>query len=137
MYDAGKPALFARIIRIAEDYSNMSARRGGGFNPHETLARMAAASGERYDPHLFQSFVNLMGKYPPGTLLDIEVPLSTGTYTFIMMSSSLVRSPETFAKPLCRLIQLPDGSDCPASYGEKLLDLALRPHKIVGVRSRI
>ena len=137
VYDAGKPALFARIIRIAEDFSNMSSRRGAGFNPHETLARMAAASGNRYDPHLMQSFINLMGKYPPGTLLDVEIPMSMGTYKFVMMSNSLVRSPETFATPLCRLIQLPDGSECPISYTTKLLDLAKRPHRILGVRSQI
>lgn len=134
---SGKPALFARIIRIAEDFSNMSSRRGGGYTPHETLARMAAGAGTRYDPVLMQTFVNLMGKYPPGTLLDVEIPLTIGTYTFVLMSSSLTRSMETFAQPLCRLIQLPDGTDCPASYAGKVIDLAKRPHKITGVRSQI
>jgi len=137
LYEAGKPALFARIIRIAEDYSNMSSRRGGGFNPHEALARMANGSGKRYDPSLIQIFVNLMGRYPPGTLLDVEIPLTTGTYTFIMMSNSLVRSPETFAQPLCRLIQLPDGTECPKSYDGKLIDLSKRPHQVVSVRNRL
>ena len=137
LYEGGKPALFARIIRIAEDYSNMSSRRGGGFNPHEALARMAAGSGNRYDPSLMQTFVNLMGRYPPGTLLDVEISLSIGTYTFIMMSNSLVRSPETFAQPMCRLIQLPDGTDCPDSYAGKMIDLSKRPHKILSVRSKI
>lgn len=133
----GKPALFARVVRIAEDFSNMSSRRGGGLTPHDTLARMAAGSGTRYDPILMQSFVNLMGKYPPGTLLDVEIPLSVGTYTFVLMSSSLTRSPETFDLPLCRLIQLPDGIDCPPSYAGKVIDLAKRPHTILGVRSQI
>ena len=135
--DSGKPGLFARIIRIAEDFSNMSSRRGGGYTPHETLARMAAGAGTRYDPVIMQAFVNLMGKYPPGTLLDVEIPLAIGTYTFVLMSSSLTRSPETFETPLCRLIQLPDGTDCPASYAGKVIDLAKRPHKIIGVRSQI
>ena len=134
---SGKPALFARVVRIAEDFSNMSSRRGGGLTPHDTLARMAAGSGTRYDPILMQSFVNLMGKYPPGTLLDVEIPLSVGTYTFVLMSSSLTRSPETFDLPLCRLIQLPDGIDCPPSYAGKVIDLAKRPHTILGVRSQI
>ena len=136
-HSTGKPGLFARIIRIAEDYSNMSSRRGGGLNPHETLARMATGSGTRYDPILIQLFVNLMGQYPPGTLLDVEIPLSVGTHKFVLMSSSLVRSPESFAQPLCRLIQLPDGSDCPASYAGKVIDLAKRPHNVVGIRSQI
>ena len=134
---SGKPALFARVVRIAEDFSNMSSRRGGGLTPHDTLARMAAGSGTRYDPILMQAFVNLMGKYPPGTLLDVEIPLSIGTYTFVLMSSSLTRSPEAFDLPLCRLIQLPDGIDCPPSYAGKVIDLAKRPHTILGVRSQI
>lgn len=134
---SGKPALFARVVRIAEDFSNMSSRRGGGLTPHDALARMAAGSGTRYDPVLMQSFVNLMGKYPPGTLLDVEIPLSVGTYTFVLMSSSLTRSPQTFELPLCRLIQLPDGIDCPPSYAGKVIDLAKRPHTILGVRSQI
>jgi hypothetical protein len=133
----GKPALFARIVRLAEDFSNMSSRRGGGLTPHDTLARMAAGAGTRYDPTLMQCFVNLMGKYPPGTLLDVEIPLSVGTYTFVLMSSSLTRSPETFDLPLCRLIQLPEGIECPPSYAGKVIDLAKRPHTILGVRSQI
>lgn len=134
---SGKPALFARIVRIAEDFSNMTSRRGAGFTPHEALARMAAGAGTRYDPTLMQAFVNLMGQYPPGTLLDVEIPLSVGVYKFVLMSSSLTRSPETFSLPLCRLIQLPDGSDCPTSYEGKVIDLAKRPHTILGVRSQI
>ena len=64
----GKPRLFARIIRISEDFSNMSSRRGGGYTPHEALARMASAAGKRYDPVMMQAFVNLMGKYPADTV---------------------------------------------------------------------
>ena len=134
---SGKPALFARVVRIAENFSNMSSRRGGGLTPHDTLARMAAGSGTRYDPTLMQAFVNLMGKYPPGTLLDVEIPLSIGTYVFVLMSSSLTRSAETFDLPLCRLIQLPDKIECPPSYAGKVIDLAKRPHTILGIRSQI
>ena len=115
----------------------MSSRRGSGYTPHEALARMASVAGTRYDPVMMQAFVNLMGKYPPGTLLDVEIPLVIGTYTFVLMSSSLTRFAETFEKPLCRLIQLPDGTDCPESYAGKVIDLAKRPHKIVRVRSQI
>ena len=86
---------------------------------------------------MMQAFVNLMGMYPPGTLLDVEIPLAIGKYTFVLLSSSLTRTPETFATPLCRLIQLPDGSDCPDSYSGKVIDLAKRPHKVLRVRSQI
>jgi hypothetical protein len=60
-----------------------------------------------------------------------------GTHQFVLMSSSLVRAPESFDKPLCRLIQLPDGTDCPPSYAGKVIDLMKRPHRIISVRSQI
>lgn len=122
----GTPSLFARIIRIAEDYSNMIRLKGGGYNPQDALARMYAASGTRYDPHIMQAFVNRMGKYPPGTLLEVEVDMKGRSMSFIMIASSLVRSPETFDKPICKLIKLHDGRDAPAQLANRPIDLAKR-----------
>lgn len=122
----GKPSLFARIIRIAEDYSNMIRLKGGGYNPQEALARMYEGSGTRYDPHIMQAFVNKMGKYPPGTLLEVEVNMKDKAISFIMITSSLVRSPETFDKPICKLIKLHDGRDAPAQLANRPIDLAKR-----------
>ena len=122
----GTPSLFARIIRIAEDYSNMIRLRGGGYNPQEALARMYAGSGTRYDPTIIQSFVNKMGKYPPGTLLEVEVNMKGKPISFIMIASSLVRSPETFDKPICKLIKLHDGRDAPAQLANRPIDLSKR-----------
>ena len=85
---------------------------------------MLAASGTRYDPELIQAFVNKMGRYPPGTILEVEVELSMGTHTFIMVSSSLCRSPETFDKPLCNVLRLPDGTLCPEPHNKRIVDLA-------------
>ena len=133
LYEGGTPHLFARIIRIAEDYSNLTSRRGAGLTPHLALKSMAASAGTRYDPILFQVFVNKMGLYPPGSILRIEVELSTGRYQFIVLSSSLCTSEQNFAQPKCRLLQLPDGTDCPRSYSEKLLDLATKKHKVLEV----
>jgi len=122
-YEGGHPSLFSRIIRIAEDYANMTSGRGG-YNPHDALARMAAAKGTRYDPTLMQVFVNKMGKYPPGTILEVEVKLSTGKYTFVMMSSSLCRNQETFEQPLCNVLRLHDGTLCPPPHDKRIVDLA-------------
>ena len=124
--ERGKPSLFARIIRIAEDYSNFIRYKGGGLNPHEALGRMYTGSGTRYDPAIMQAFVNKMGKYPPGTLLEVEVNMKGKPITFIMISSSLVRSPETFDKPICKLIKLQDGRDAPAVLANRPIDLAKR-----------
>lgn len=132
-YEGGRPHLFARIIRIAEDYSNMTSRRGGGFNPQEALARMAAGVETSYDPTLMQLFINQMGLYPPGTIMEVEVDLPSGFHTFILLSSSLCTSPENFAQPKCKLLVLPDGTECPPSYANKIVDLSEKKHRVLRV----
>ncbi|MBM74240.1 MAG: hypothetical protein CMK59_02465 [Proteobacteria bacterium] len=126
--DSGTPSVYARILRIAEDYSNFTRRKGQGLNPHEALSRMASAAGQWYDPILFQIFVNRMGKYPPGTLLEVSIPIpKEGTIqelTFVLLSQSLVRSPESFDKPLCRLVRTHDGYPCPDRFKNRKIDLA-------------
>ena len=88
---------------------------------------MSKKSGTWYDPHLFQAFVNRMGKYPPGTLLKVKMPLiKEGTlqdFTFVMLSQSLVRTPTTFDKPLCRLVKTHDGHPCPEHFIHRRIDL--------------
>ena len=64
-----------------------------------------------------------MGKYPPGTLLEVEVELKGKPIVFIMCSNSLVREPESFDKPICRLIRLHDGRDAPAKLANRPIDL--------------
>lgn len=99
----GKPSLFARVIRIAEDYDNLVRQGGGWLAPNEAIERMAGFAGTRYDPVLFQLFVNRMGRYPPGTV----VKLADGSQ---VRSVSLVRSPETWDRPLCYRYRNPDGT---------------------------
>jgi hypothetical protein len=84
---------------------------------------MASGAGTRYDPHLIQLFINTMGLYPPGTILDVEVDLSTGTERFIMVSASLCREPALFNTPLCTVLKLPDGSICPPPHNVRIVDL--------------
>lgn len=74
----------------------------------------AAQAGKAYDPLLMQLFCNIMGRFPPGAILT----LSDG---HMVLSISTVRSPETFAAPLCRVIRRPDGS---MPEGDEALDLA-------------
>ena len=100
----GTPSLFGRIVRIAEDYSNLTRRNGGGYTPREALQRMLSLKDTAYDPILLQLFVNTLGAYPPGTLLELK-----GGY--IVISRGLVRSPQTFDKPIARLLRMPDGSE--------------------------
>jgi hypothetical protein len=122
----GVPSSFARIIRIAEDYANLTRAGCGGFNPHEALRKMAAYSSKYYDPIMLQAFINRLGKYPPGTLLEVEIELKGQPRKFILLSQSLVRGPETFALPVCRLIRLDDGRDAPPALAKRPIDLATK-----------
>lgn len=99
----GRPSLFARIVRIAEDYDNLVRQGGAWLAPNEAIERMAAFVATRYDPTLFQLFVNRMGRYPPGTV----VKLADGSQ---VRSVSLARSAETWDQPLCYRYRNADGS---------------------------
>jgi hypothetical protein len=99
----GKPSLFARIIRIAEDFDNFSASPRAHFSPAVALEFMVPMAGTAYDPALFQVFMNRIGKYPPGTLIR----LVDGR---IVCSRSLVRIPEAFDRPECFVVRESDGS---------------------------
>ena len=123
-HERGVPSVFSRIIRIAEDFSNLSRISGGGLNPHDALSKMAAYSGKYYDPVLLQAFINRLGYYPPGTLLEVELELKGKLMTFILLSQSLVRSPETFDKPICRLVRLHDGREAPEAMARRPIDLS-------------
>ncbi|MFZ5476858.1 MAG: HD-GYP domain-containing protein [Myxococcota bacterium] len=107
----GQPSLFARILRVAEDFDNLVRSKGGNCTPSDALARMAARTGVRYDPVLFQLFANAMGQYPPGTLLE----LADGR---VIRVRSPARSPETWDKPVCAVVK---GGTEPAGT---LVDLA-------------
>jgi hypothetical protein len=94
---SGRPSLFARILRIADDFDTLI--RGKAISPAGALAAMGPWAGKRYDPVLLQVFVNRLGAWPPGTLLEL-------TDGRVVRSTSLVRSPETFDKPVTELVRL-------------------------------
>lgn len=104
-----RPCLFARIIRVAEDYDNLVRAyrpEGGGppgVSPAEALARMARHVPSRYDPVIFQVMVNQLGRFPPGTRLQL-------TDGRVVMVISGVRTPGTFDRPRTQVLRAADGS---------------------------
>ena len=99
----GRPSIFGRIIRIAEDFDTLIRYSGGGLSSGEAIAKMLAYSGTRYDPDLLQIFVNSLGKHPPGTvllLLDGSIGVSIG----------VCRSSDTFDKPIVRVVRDASGN---------------------------
>lgn len=111
----GRPSLLGRVLAIVDDYDIWVSPRGGGLSPDVVLERMAAESGATYDPVLLQVFINQLGRFPPGTTLDLR----DGRTVRVV---SLVRSPETFDRPLVRVERLANG-EAPAE--ETIVDLAV------------
>ena len=116
-YDSpsGVPTLFGRILRLAEDYDNLIRKNGGGCSPTVALGKIVSHSGTYYDPDLVQLMVNGIGRYPPGTLLELE----DGR---LVQVRSVARSPETWDKPLCTVID--DPNDFLPEETDILIDLA-------------
>ena len=102
----GRPTLFARILRVAEDYDTMVTPRRGGpkLRPSEALGRLRAGARHAYDPVLVQILINRLGRFPPGMLLD----LADGRVVRVV---SVARTPETWAKPLCQVLVRVDGTE--------------------------
>jgi hypothetical protein len=113
----GVPALFGRILAIAEDYDTLTQPRGGAVSPYRALGLMNGASGTIYDPVLMQLFVNSLGRYPP----DTRLRLADGRVARVV---SLVRSPESHERPIVRIERLADGG---APAGEVVVDLLAQP----------
>jgi len=120
---AQTPSLFARIIHAAEDYDNLTRFRSGAphISPTQAVTKMSAGANTEYDPLVVQAMVNLLGKYPPGTPLQ----LSDGRFG---SSVSYVRTPESFAKPLVRIIGIQGDRAVPT---DETIDLALGKVQVV------
>jgi len=129
----GRPSLFARIVRIVDDYDVLVAPRPGApqLPPPTAQAAMWAARGTLYDPDLLALFVQMMGLYPPGSLLE----LSDGRW---VVSLSGGRDPERFAWPIARLVRDKDGR--PRDGGEDMdlyvLREFLKPKRVLNAASQ-
>jgi HD-GYP domain-containing protein (c-di-GMP phosphodiesterase class II) len=68
-----KPTLFARIIRIVDSYDAMTTPRiyQNVRSPFEAL-KYIVKSTEIYDPSLVKVFLDIMGIYPPGSIVLLK-----------------------------------------------------------------
>lgn len=89
----GIPSIFGRILRVAEDYDNLSQ----AHTPSRALRHMVGGADTLYDPIVVQALVNRMGRWPPNSLLELE----TGQ---IVICTGLVRDPERFATPMASVL---------------------------------
>lgn len=105
------PSLFARILRLAEDYDLLIAPRSGPLGslpPSKALATIWAGRAGRYDPILVALFAQALGMYPAGTLLE----LTDGCWAVAVGAG---RDRARFAHPLVRRVREADGSLATAS----------------------
>lgn len=72
---AQRPHLFSRIIAIADWFDAMtSARRTyrRPLLPDQAMRRIVLAAGTKFDPVLAKVFLNLLGAYPIGSVLELS-----------------------------------------------------------------
>jgi HD-GYP domain-containing protein (c-di-GMP phosphodiesterase class II) len=127
------PPLFARMLRIADDYDVLTAARGGlpGIPPPTAQAAMWAARGSIYDPDLLALFVQAMGLYPPGSLLE----LSDRRWAVVASGG---RDADRFPWPVVRVVR--DDAGAPADTS-RVLDLfevraGIRPRRVLNPASQ-
>ena len=68
-------SLFGRIISIADVYDALSSPRvyrPTAYGPDRALSIMLEGSGKDFDPILLKVFINMLGVYPVGTLLELD-----------------------------------------------------------------
>lgn len=68
-------SLFGRILAIVDVFDAITsprAYRPVAFSPDEALGKMLGGSGTDFDPLLLKAFINMIGIYPVGTLLQLD-----------------------------------------------------------------
>jgi len=72
--DGRRPHLFSRMVAVADSYDAITSYRPyrSARTPHETLQVLLEGAGTAHDPDILRLFIEMMGVYPPGSLLRLE-----------------------------------------------------------------
>jgi HD-GYP domain-containing protein (c-di-GMP phosphodiesterase class II) len=68
-------SLFGNIVTIADRYDALTTARPYrrvNFTPHEAVVHLISNAGRYFDPALVKLFVEMVGLYPPGTLVGLD-----------------------------------------------------------------
>lgn len=97
--------VYSRIVAVTETYDALTTSTAwrSALLPDEALARLVEDAGLRLDPVLVASFINMVGRYPLGTM----VFLSSGEAGVVYLSSN---EPGAEARPVVRLLLDADGA---------------------------
>jgi HD-GYP domain-containing protein (c-di-GMP phosphodiesterase class II) len=110
-----RPSPGGAILRLAEDYSNVARLYGAQVLRADALGALVKGGGTLYHPVLAQVTVNVLGRHPPGTLLELE----DGRYARV---AAPARGRELWDLPLVRVLD-----PRTRQLGAEVLDLARGP----------
>lgn len=114
-----RPHVYSRVVAVADTYDAITTRRSyrRAETPNHALNALLSGAGTGYDPDLVRTFIDLMGIYPPGSILE----LPSGALAVVVSRSS-----EPGAPLDALLVRDPAGNDIdPEPY-------ALHPDDVVG-----
>ena len=113
--------VFSRIVQVADHYDALITPREDdpGLLPARALERIIASRGIVFDPVIVKALVNVVGRYPYGSL----VKLSSGEVGVVTSGG---RTAEAFGKPKLMIVRNADGSECDPRELDLSEDRALR-----------
>jgi HD-GYP domain-containing protein (c-di-GMP phosphodiesterase class II) len=71
--DINRLSVAARVVALVNRYDNLChpARAARAVTPHEALSLLFTQGQKRYDPAILNTFVRMMGVYPPGSVVQL------------------------------------------------------------------
>jgi putative nucleotidyltransferase with HDIG domain len=97
-----QPHPYSMIVHVADTYDAMTTVRpySGPADPNQAISRMKKLAGTAFNPLTLDSFVDMLGIYPPGT----TVRLTTGEVGVVTRPGG-----EDAARPWIRIVQDREG----------------------------
>lgn len=96
-----RPHLVSRIVALADCYEALTSQRDyreSPYSPYDALSLMRAKAGAIFDPLLLKVFVNAVGAYPVGSLVE----LSSGEVAIVVEGPG---GTNQFDRPKVRVVQ--------------------------------
>jgi hypothetical protein len=113
-----RPHLLSRIVEIARHYDIATqGLEGEAKTPDRALQAMMMTMGSHYDPNLMKIFVNVVGIYPVGCVIE----LSSRERAVVMRSPEVVTE-DRISNAVRPIIRMLDGT-------ERIIDLALEQNQ--------
>jgi HD-GYP domain-containing protein (c-di-GMP phosphodiesterase class II) len=95
-------SLFGRLLAVADQYDALTSTRPWreAFAPHDALVKLMGDAGTKLDPVIMKVFVNLLGAWPPGSVLLLD--------THEAALAHYTPNPSVGARPIAKLLNASD-----------------------------